>query len=107
VSSGQTQFQFKAGDLNFHSTSYDWLVVAGPRAKYKGIGDINGGGHYRFMLTAIDGQVNGGGGVDNFRLKIWDKDNGDAVVYDNQMAASDTDDPTTALGGGSIVIHKP
>jgi len=32
---------------------------------------------------------------------------GDAVVYDNQMGASDADDPTTALGGGSIVIHKP
>jgi hypothetical protein len=59
------------------------------------------------MLTATDGQVSGGGGVDKFRLKIWDKDNGEALVYDNQMGASDTDDPTTALGGGSIVIHKP
>ena len=29
---GQTEFRFKAGDLNFHSTSYDWLVVAGARA---------------------------------------------------------------------------
>jgi len=48
----------------------------------------------------------GGGGADKFRIKIWNKDNGDAVVYDNQMGADDQVDPTTALGGGSIVIHK-
>jgi hypothetical protein len=27
------------------------------------------------------------------------------VVYDNQMGAADTDDPTTVLGGGNILIH--
>jgi hypothetical protein len=27
------------------------------------------------------------------------------VIYDNQLLASDTADPTTALGGGSIQIH--
>ena len=104
VPTGETEFQFKAGNLNFHSTSYDWLVVAGARAQYKGTGTINGAGDYGFMLTAIDGQVNGGGGVDKFRIKIWDKATG-AIVYDNQMGASDTDNPTTAIGGGSIVIH--
>jgi hypothetical protein len=103
VPDGNTEFQFKAGDLNFHSTSYDWLVVAGARAQYKGTGTINGTGDYRFMLTAIDGQVNGGGGVDKFRIKIW----GDSgLIYDNQLGAGDTEDPTTVLGGGSIVIHK-
>jgi len=106
IPEGNTEFQFKAGNLNFHSTSYDWLVVAGAKAKYKGSGEINGGGNYGFMLTTTDGQINGGG-MDKFRLKIWDKNNGDGIVYDNQMGASDTDDPTTALGGGSIVIHKP
>jgi len=91
--------------LNFHSESYDWLVVAEPKAKYKGTGTINGTGEYSFMLTAIDGQINGGHGVDKFRIKIWDKATND-IIYDNQTGASDTDDPTTALGGGSIVIHK-
>ena len=57
------------------------------------------------MLTAIDGQVAGGGGVDRFRIKIWDKATG-SVVYDNQLGASDDEAPTTALGGGSIMIHK-
>ena len=103
---GNTEFQFKVANLNFHSTAYQWLVVAGPKAQYKGWGTINGAGNYGFMLTAIDGQVAGGGGVDKFRIKIWDKNNGDAIVYDNQLNAVDDADPTTALGGGSIVIHK-
>ena len=101
---GQTEFNFTAGDLNFHSGSYDWLVIAGAKAMYKGTGTINGTGTYTFQLNAIDGQVNGGGGVDKFRIKI--KDAGDGVIYDNQQGADDNDDPTTALGGGNIVIHK-
>lgn len=91
--------------MNFHSSVYDWLVIAGARAQYKGSGTINGSGDYGFMLTAIDGQVNGGGGVDKFRIKIWNKSGG-GMVYDNQMGGSDDDQPTTSLGGGSIVIHK-
>jgi len=103
---GNTQFQFQTGNLNFKSSSYEWLVVAGANAKFKGVGTINGSGNYGFMLTATDGQVNGGGGTDKFRIKIWDKDNGDAVVYDNQMGQGDDSNAGTALGGGSIVIHK-
>ena len=57
------------------------------------------------MLTAIDGQISGGGGVDKFRIKIWDKAT-ENIIYDNQLGALDTKDPTTVLGGGSIVIHK-
>ena len=99
VPSGQTQFSFKVGNLNFHSTSYEWLVVAGSQAKFKGVGTINGTGNYGFMLTAKDGSP------DTFRIKIWDRDNGDAVVYDNQMGDSDGSYDGTNLGGGSIVVH--
>jgi hypothetical protein len=105
VPTGQTEFQFKVANLNFHISSYDWLVVAGARAQYKGTGTINGSGNYAFMLTAIDGQINGGGGQDKFRIRIWDKGSG-GLVYDNQLNAPDSADPTTVLGGGSIVIHK-
>ncbi len=106
VPTGQTEFQFKAGSLNFQSESYQWLVVGGAKAQYKGTGTINGTGSYGFILTAIDGQITGGGGTDTFRIKIWDKNNGDAIVYDNQMGATDDASPTTVLGGGSIVIHS-
>ena len=102
---GETEFQFKAGDLNFHSTSYDWLVVAGSRAQFKGTGTVNGGGSFGFMITATDGQISGGGGQDRFRIKITDRASGQ-TVYDNQMGASDDASPTTALGGGAIAIHS-
>ena len=59
--SGKTEFVFHAAGLNFQSTSYQWLVIAGAKAQYKGSGTINGGGNHGFMLTAIDGQVSGGG----------------------------------------------
>jgi hypothetical protein len=100
---GNTEFQFHAGNLNFKSTSYEWLVVSGPLGQYKGIGTINGAGNYGFMLTAKDGQAAGGGGVDKFRIKIWAI--GGAVVYDNALGAAEDSDASTALGGGSIVIH--
>ena len=105
VPSGQTEFQFKAGDLNFHSADYQWLVVAGARAQFKGTGTVNGAGKYGFMLTAIDAKLTPSTDADLFRVKIWDKHAGDAVLYDNQAGAGDDADPTTAIGGGSIVIH--
>jgi len=57
------------------------------------------------MLTAIDSSVSGGGNVDKFRIKIWEKASGN-IVYDNQYLADDDSDAGTQLGGGSIVIHK-
>jgi hypothetical protein len=96
---GNTEFQFKAADLNFHSTSYDWLVVTGKDfAKFKGSGTINGDNApndmpYKFQLWAGDGDP------DTFRIRIWWEENGtEHVVYDNGM--------NQPIGGGSIVIHK-
>jgi hypothetical protein len=102
---GSTEFQFRVANLNFRSETYQWLVVANARAQYKGTGTVNGVGDFGFLLTAIDGQINGGGGVDRFRIKIWDVVTG-TMVYDNQLAAPDNADPTTSIQGGNIVIHK-
>ncbi len=103
VPDGNTEFQLHAANLNFHSTTYEQLVFTGARAQFKGRGTINGQGDYGFMLTAIDGQVNSGDETDRFRIMIWD-DTG--IVYDTQRYDPDTADPTTVLGGGSIVIHR-
>lgn len=46
-------------------------------------------------MSVIDGQATGGGGTDRVRLKIYNK-NTQAVVFDNQLGASDTADPTMA-----------
>ena len=55
--------------------------------------------------ASIEGAPTPSTDVDLFRIKIWDKAT-DTMVYDNQMDAEDDDDPTTAIQGGSIKIHK-
>lgn len=103
---GETQFQFSAGDLNFHSDTYQWLVVnqGGKNAQYKGTGTINdglapAGEAYNFMLWANDGDNTNSVEPDTFRIQVWyvdDYDN-DVVVYDNGFDQE--------VSGGSIVIH--
>ena len=111
VPTGNTEFKFHAGDLNFHSDAYQWLVIAGAWAKFKGNGNINGEGSFKFMLTATDGELVNGGSVDKFRLKIWVEDEvtgEETIIYDNMLGAEDDEelDETTEIGGGSITIHK-
>jgi len=103
---GRTQFKFSAGDLDYESSEYDWLVVAGSKAKFKGTGTINDEGEYGFMISAIDGDVKEKGDPDKFRIQIWNKED-ESVVYDNQLDAEIDEDPTTAIGAGSIVVHDP
>jgi len=105
IPTGETEFQFKVANLNFHSTSYNWLVISGAKAQYKGSGTINGTGDYGFLLSAVDGQVSGGGGKDKFRIKITDKSTG-SIVYDNQLGADEAATATTVLEGGSIAIQS-
>lgn len=106
---GETEFQFQVADMNFHSDNYEWLVVAGQNAKYKGTGTINGSGTYGFMLTACDVAVSGGcqgEDADTFRIKIWDEDADDTVVYDNKEGAQHDSHAGTVLGGGNVKVHK-
>jgi len=100
---GQTEFHFQAAGLKFHSDSYDWLVVTGPKVQFSGSGAINNEGDYGFLLMASDGEISGTG-VDRLRFKIWDKATG-VVIYDNQMGAPDDADAVQGLAGGSIVVH--
>lgn len=96
---GNTQFRFRAGDLTFHSTSYEWLVVSGSTARFKGEGRINGEDGYGFMLTACDADAAAscsGADSDTFRIAIWVLDT-EATVYDNGG---------TALSGGAIRVHQ-
>ena len=102
---GNANFRFQAADLTFDGTSYDWLKVAGPKAMMKGSGTVNDVPGFGFLISAVDGQISGGGGIDKFRIKIWNKST-NAVVYDNQLGVDENADPTTTLGGGSITIKK-
>jgi hypothetical protein len=85
------EFQFKPGNLNFKSNGCDYLVIAGSTATFKGVGTVNGAGNYGFVLSSTEGSPG------TFDIRIWDINNGDQVVYDNQG---------TPLSGGTVVIHK-
>ena len=106
VPTGETVFHFNVADLFFDSDYYQWLVVAGPKAQFKGIGTINGDGAFGFMITVIDADLTSSTDDDLFRIKIWDILT-DEMIYDNRVGGDDNADPDTALGGGSIKIHKP
>ncbi|MEO8217047.1 MAG: DNA/RNA non-specific endonuclease [Acidobacteriota bacterium] len=96
---------FSIGSLNFQSTSYDWLVIAGAKAQYRGTGTINGLGAYAFLLTVTDSDI-AGSGPDRLRIRIWDKTSG-VTVYDNVVGSPDdidTANPQT-IGGGNITVH--
>ena len=58
---------------------------------------FNGVDGYSFMLTAV-------GGIDYFRLQIWELASG-MLVYDNQRGDAEFAPATTPLGGGKIMIH--
>lgn len=102
IPTGNTEFNFVAGGLDFHFEAYEWLVVNinGTNAQYKGSGTINGslspsGETYKFMLWAWDF---GKTGTDTLRIKIWYVDaSNEVVVYDNGFQQ--------AIGGGNIVVH--
>jgi hypothetical protein len=104
VPTGEFEFQFKPGDINFHGSTYDWLVVTTlsngyQRAQAQGTGTINGTGTYKFLATVIDG-----GGNDTFRIRIWNSSG--VVIYDNEDGRLDSTNPTTPAIGGNLVIHK-
>jgi hypothetical protein len=51
------------------------------------------------MLSTVDGAP------DKFQIKIWELAT-EGVIYDNQLGETDDAVVTTAIEGGSIVIHK-
>jgi len=65
---------------------------------FKGIGSINGEGIYKFILTAVDGELNYG--VDMFGIKIWEEneETGEEIIIYKVSLIS--------IGAGSIKIHK-
>ncbi|HMJ46377.1 MAG TPA: T9SS type A sorting domain-containing protein, partial [Ferruginibacter sp.] len=99
---GETQFEFKVGDFEFNALNFEYLVVAGAKAQFRGTGKVTGNqSGFSFIMTVIDGALDGTG-IDKIRMKIF-KNNGQ-VVYDNQPGASDADNPTRPVGDNSIIF---
>ncbi|SDB42866.1 Por secretion system C-terminal sorting domain-containing protein [Flavobacteriaceae bacterium MAR_2010_188] len=110
---GNTNFQFKEGDFHFKSTIHEnmSLVISGEKkATYRGQGTVNGQGNHYFVVTVIDGHAPGGNGTDYFRIVVYAPGTtspSGQPIYDNELNQPLNADATTAIGGGSIVIHKP
>src|SRR2546426_4682319 len=99
VPTGHTKFSFNAGNIDFSSTGYNWLVVSSStQAQFQGTGTINGAGNYLFNIAIQSGSTN------FIRIQIINNTNNN-VVYDTQPGAPITASPTTPLGGGSFIIH--
>jgi hypothetical protein len=116
VPTGETNFRYRPGNLDFHSTSYEALVVTvtpdpatSDKAEWWGSGTINGTGDYCFKVNVTDAGEPGKN--DSFRIRIWQKVTGTTcsvpaavpplLLYDNGFATQSE----TTLGGGNIQIH--
>ncbi len=109
---GQTQFQFQAGSLNFHSSAYDpgSLVISGPLVRYTGTGSVTGSADsYSFLVEAYDCTVTGSCATSpsGFRIEITDTTTHE-LVYDNVPNGTDalSQANTEPIATGEIVIHK-
>ncbi|MDX6557826.1 MAG: hypothetical protein QOF72_875, partial [Blastocatellia bacterium] len=91
--------------MNFNGTGFAYLSITGSRIQMSGSGTINGAGSYVFLLSGIDGKVDGKKLPDKVRIKIVDSASG-RIVYDGLMGAADNAAPTLVLGGGTINIKK-
>jgi hypothetical protein len=99
---GETEFEFNIGSLEFDALNFDYLVIDGAKAQFKGSGKITGDqSGYAFIMTVIDGDLDGTG-IDKIRMKIYNKTTG-KIIYDNQPGASDAANPVAVVGLNSSV----
>jgi hypothetical protein len=71
--------------VNLKSDFCEWLLVENSAATIRGTGKINNKGNYGFMLLAEDGAACKMGD-DKLRVVIWDKNDGDKIIYDNLVS---------------------
>jgi hypothetical protein len=97
IPAGNLEFHYGAGNIDFKSTSWDFLVVTnGNRGQAQGTGTINDGASTcKFSLDAWDNSFQPGN-VDAFGFTIFNCDGGTNTRYSLTAA------PITK---GSIVVH--
>jgi DNA/RNA endonuclease G (NUC1) len=84
---------------NTTATSFDYLLINGSVATFKGTGVQSDGTNIGFLVSVLSG-----GKPDKGRIKVWNLSTG-AVIYDTNAGKPDTFVPTTAIRNGSVVIH--
>jgi hypothetical protein len=73
---GKVTIRYPHANLTFKSNVCDWLLLENKTATLTGTGKINNHGNFGFLLVAKDQP-------DKLRIVIWDKNDGDRIVYDN------------------------
>jgi hypothetical protein len=133
VPRGHLEFNFRKGRMKFEATSFEWLVVAGNKTQFKGLGEVNSVPNYTFFVTALDvsacegedehdGDSDDDDGdnknphrdgelckdrkcpnADRFRIVIVSPSG--MVVYDNQLGMGYDTDAASPITRGSIEIN--
>lgn len=99
TATGDVSLNFNAGNFTFESTSIQSFVTLNGKATLTGTGTVNGNTGYTFLATGIDGTGEGQ------RLIRFQIKNGSMVLYDTQLGASATADPTTPVTAGQVIVH--
>ena len=73
---GKVTIRYPQANLTFKSNVCDWLLIENKTSTLTGTGKINNQGNFGFLLVAKDQP-------DKLRIVIWDKNDGDRIVYDN------------------------
>ena len=68
--------------INLKSDNCEWLLIDNSVATIKGTGKINNNGSFGYVIVAEDG-AGFKKGSDKLRVVIWDKNDGDKIVFDN------------------------
>ena len=96
VPAGDLEFHYDTGNIDFKSTSWDFLVVtAGTHAQAQGSGKINNTNVCKFFLDAWDSSFQPGN-VNAVGLRIYNCDGATGDRYNL---------PTTPATRGNIVVH--
>jgi hypothetical protein len=90
--------------LDLASSSFEYLVVSGSSATFRGAGTLSDGTSVGFLVSALDGK-SAGTKVDLIRLKVWNVATGQ-VIYDTDPGVAETAAPTTVLAGGNVTLHQ-
>jgi hypothetical protein len=93
----------QGGTLVLARSTFEWLVVQGPIATFRGTGTLVSGAAVGFQVTARDGKV-AGDKIDRVRIRIWNRET-DAVLFDTEPGAPDLAAPAVALQGGNVTLH--
>jgi 5'-nucleotidase / UDP-sugar diphosphatase len=89
---GVVKIKFPAANINLTGNIVECLLIEENNITIRGEGKNTGKGKYGFLVTAVDAGNSG----DMIRITIWDKLDGDKIIYDNLVM--------NELGGGYITI---